>query len=201
MTSTSSINYKDPYFDHLVLTAILGEPTYETLHHLKNELKTNARSVPTTLGGRNHGYLGMILTPAEYHCIAPTDPFTWPPNLGVFVPNPAGTAAQTESAENTHRLKYIYIFRDPTDQTKLHPKHHRGHQHQISRRPSQPHHRKNYATRPNHPWVPSQQLWTHYPATNWQQDNHRQVNDIRSGPTNWHHLQHHQQPGWIHKNG
>ena len=63
MTSTSSVNYKDSYFEHPVLTAIYGEPTYETLHHLKNEHKANASSLPTTLGGGNHGYLIMILTP------------------------------------------------------------------------------------------------------------------------------------------
>ena len=99
MTSASSVNYKDSYFDHPVLTVIRGEPTYETLHHLKNELKANESSVPTTLGGGNHGLLGMILTLAEYCHIAPTDPFASPPNLGVLVPNPAGTAAQITSTE------------------------------------------------------------------------------------------------------
>ena len=102
MTSTSSVNYKDSYFNHLVLTKICGEPTYETFHHLKNDLKTNASSVPTTLVGGNHGYLGMILTSTEYRRITLTDPFTWPPNLGILVPNPSGRAAQTASAENTH---------------------------------------------------------------------------------------------------
>ena len=110
MTSTSSINYKDSYFEQPVLTEIYLEPIYETLHHLKNELKANASSVPTTLGGGNHGYLGMILTPENYHCIAPTDPFSWPSNPGVLVPNPAGMAAQITSAENTHHLtKNIYL--------------------------------------------------------------------------------------------
>ena len=76
MMSTSSVNYKDSYFEHPVLNKIRGEPTYETLHNKKNELKSNASSIPTTLGGGNNGYLGMILTPAEYHRIAPADPFT-----------------------------------------------------------------------------------------------------------------------------
>ena len=89
---------------------IHGEPTYETLHHLKNELKSNVCSVTTTLGGGNHGYLVMILTPAEYCRIAPNDPFAWPPNPGVLVPNPNGTAAQIASAENDHRFtKKLYL--------------------------------------------------------------------------------------------
>ena len=110
MTLAASVNYKYSYFDHPVLTTILGEPTYETLHHLKNELKANASSVPTTLGGVNRGYLGMLLTPAEYRRILPNDPFTRPPNPGVLVPNPNGTAAQIASAENHLRLtKKLYL--------------------------------------------------------------------------------------------
>ena len=151
MKLTSSVNYEESYFKHPVLTAIRGEYTYEKIHHLKNELKANASLVPTTLGGGNHGYLGMILTPAEYRHISPTDPLTQIPNPGVLVPNPAGTAAQIASTENTHRLKNIYIFRYPTSQTNLNPTNHQVHRHQISRRPSQTHHRKNYNTRPDHP--------------------------------------------------
>ena len=110
MISTSFVDYKDSYFEHPVLTTIRREPIYKTLHHLKNELKENASSVPTTLGGGNHGYLGMILTPAEYHCIVTTYPFTRPPNLGVLVPNLNGTAAQIASAEINHWLtKKLYL--------------------------------------------------------------------------------------------
>ena len=76
MVMTYSVNYKDSYFEHLVLTKIRGGPIYEKLHHLNNELKAKASSVSTTLGGIYHGCLGMILTPAEYHRIAPADSFT-----------------------------------------------------------------------------------------------------------------------------
>ena len=110
MTLTSSINYKDSYFEHPVLTRIRGEPTYETLHYLKNELKSKASSVTTTLGGGNHGYLCMILTPAEYHHISPVDTFTLPPNPDFLVPNPSGTVSQIVGAEDTHRLtKKLYL--------------------------------------------------------------------------------------------
>ena len=146
MKSTSSVNYKDSYFEHPVLTEIHGEPTYETLHHLKNELKVNASSVPTTLVCSNHDYLGMILTPVEYCRIVPTDPFTRPPNLGVLVPNPIGTSAQTASADNTHHLTKKTLFWDPISWTTLHPTNHQGHWHYIYRHPSHPHHRKNFTT-------------------------------------------------------
>ena len=94
MASTASVNYKDSYFEHPVLTKIHREPTYETLHHLKNKLKANASLVPTILGGGNNGYLGMVLIPTDYRRTAPNDPFTRPPNPGVLVPNLNGTAAQ-----------------------------------------------------------------------------------------------------------
>ena len=52
----------------------------------------------------------MITTTAKYCHIAPTDPFTRPPNPGVLVPNQAGMAAQIPSAENTHNLtKKLYL--------------------------------------------------------------------------------------------
>ena len=86
------------------------ESTYETLHHLKNELKANSSSLPTTLGGGNNGYLGMILTPAVYHRIAPANTFTRPPNPGVLVLNPASMASQIASAEDTYGLtKKLYL--------------------------------------------------------------------------------------------
>ena len=110
MTLSSSVKYKYSYFEHLVLTRIRGEPTYETLRHLKNELKANARSVPTTFEGGNHGYLGILLTPGEYHCIMTSNPFTWEPKPGVLIPNPSGTVTQIAIAEDTHCLtKQIYL--------------------------------------------------------------------------------------------
>ena len=98
MTSTSSVNYKDSHFECPVLTMIHREPIYETLHHLKNELKENASSVPTNLGGGNNGYLGMVFTPEDYHRISPNKPFTRLSNPGVLVSNPNSTAAQIASA-------------------------------------------------------------------------------------------------------
>ena len=64
MTSTN-IDYVDTYFELPTLTKIHGEPTYFQLKELKNELKSNATSVTTDLGGGGHGHLGLVLTPAE----------------------------------------------------------------------------------------------------------------------------------------
>ena len=47
-----------------------------------NQLKANARSVRTSLGGGNHGYLGLLLSPAQYATIAPATPFVYPVHPG-----------------------------------------------------------------------------------------------------------------------
>ena len=154
MTSNSSVNYKYSYFKHPVLTKIRGESTYETLHYLKNELKANASSVPTTLGGVNHGYIGMILTPAEYHRITPTDPSTRPPNPGVLFPNQSGTVTQIASVEDTHRTTKKTLSWVTSAWTNHHPENHQSCRHQMTRRPLKYRHWKNHAICTNHPWFP-----------------------------------------------
>ena len=79
------------------LTPIVGKPTYATLKTLKDQLKANAASISTTLGGGNHGYLGLILSPATYATISPTA-FIEPAYPGQHPAIPAGTNAANSSA-------------------------------------------------------------------------------------------------------
>ena len=79
------------------LTPIVGIPTYATLKTLKDQLKANSASVPTTLGGGNHGYLGLIHLPATYATISPTA-FVEPAYPGQHPAIPAGTNAANTSA-------------------------------------------------------------------------------------------------------
>ena len=79
------------------LTPIVGEPTYATLKTLKDQLKANAASIPTTLGGGNHGYLGLILSPATYATISLTA-FIEPAYPGQHPAIPAGANATNTSA-------------------------------------------------------------------------------------------------------
>ena len=62
MTS-SSINVKELYFEFQELTPVHGEPIFETLQNLLAQLKANASSVPTSLGGGGHGFIVDILSP------------------------------------------------------------------------------------------------------------------------------------------
>ena len=49
-----------------------GEPTYESLTRMYREIKANANSVPTTLGGGNNGHLELVVSQETYQRIAST---------------------------------------------------------------------------------------------------------------------------------
>ena len=76
--SLDSIDYASSYFKYKTPIPIRGVPTYNDLKQLKLELQANASSVETDLGGGNHGYLGLVLTDAEYASINGTIPFVLP---------------------------------------------------------------------------------------------------------------------------
>ena len=63
---------------------IHSEPTLNTLLHLFKQLKINAQSVPTTLGGGQLGYLAFVLSEEEYDTIHNTVPFVRPTDPEVF---------------------------------------------------------------------------------------------------------------------
>ena len=112
MLSTRTPSVKDTYFQHKLLTKIHGKPTYPTLQTLHTELKANAGSVPSTLGGGLHGHLGLLLTDTAYATLQPTTPWVNPHNPGPFVPPAAGTAAQLAAAtsvwKDTHQQFEVY---------------------------------------------------------------------------------------------
>jgi hypothetical protein len=95
---------KDTYFQHKVLTKVHGKPTYETLQNLTTELKANAGSVPSTLGGRQNGHLGIIVSAVRYTTLAHTVPWVNPANPGPFVPPAAGTAIAPALDTRTHQI-------------------------------------------------------------------------------------------------
>ena len=60
------INYKDTLSEQDNFNPIHGEPTFEMLHKLRNEIKANAKPVYSNTGGRHHGHLGLVITDAQY---------------------------------------------------------------------------------------------------------------------------------------
>ena len=67
--SQGTIDYAAAHFKYKTPTPIRGAPTNKSLKRLLAELRANASSVETELGGGDHGYLGLVLTDVEYATI------------------------------------------------------------------------------------------------------------------------------------
>ena len=67
-----------------------GLPPYNTINSLQTLLKINAASVPSQLGGGQHGLLGLVLNDALYLNLTGTD-FIKPPNPSMVVIIPANS--------------------------------------------------------------------------------------------------------------
>ena len=79
--SSATVNYRETYFEYPDLTPLVGEPTFDGLHRMSKELKANAQSVYSHLGGGAHGHLGLLLSPAQYALLSPV-PFLRPVHPG-----------------------------------------------------------------------------------------------------------------------
>ena len=105
-----SINYKDTLIKWYNLTPICGEPTFETLQNLWDEIKANAKSVYSNLWGGAHGHLSLVLTYAQYALILPT-PFVYPTHP-VPLTIPDGTTAHSNPNMLTANTKKVLLFRE-----------------------------------------------------------------------------------------
>ena len=103
MTRSGNIDYATLYFKYKSPIPINGEPTYKSLKRLKTELRANASSVDTDLGGGDHGYLGLVLSDVEYMRINPTPAAFVAPNFpGALVIQPTFSAIQAVQARESH---------------------------------------------------------------------------------------------------
>ena len=93
------------------ITPITGEPNYASPKNLKDQHKANSASIPTTLGGGNHSYLGLILSPSAYVTITAT-PFQGPNYPGQYPTIPAGTNAANTSAIICHHTEDLRQWRE-----------------------------------------------------------------------------------------
>ena len=95
-------NYAETYFPYKTPTRILGEPTYKGLKTLKTELTANASSVDCDLGGGDHGYLGLVLSDADYGALT-GHAFVPPAFPGPLAIPPGLDAVQAAQAVEHHR--------------------------------------------------------------------------------------------------
>ena len=99
---STTTNYREVYFAHEDLDKIAGEPSYDTLRRLHTQLKANAASVPSILGGGANGHLGLVLAPEKYALISNTS-FNRPYHPGLLEV-PMGTLRdEADRVTNAHK--------------------------------------------------------------------------------------------------
>jgi hypothetical protein len=101
-TNAQGINFRQTHFQHADLTPIKGEPKNGTLKVLINELKANAQTIHSNLGGGANGHLGLVLTPQKYNLIAPGTPYIRPPFPGALLIPPGTTNIQAQMMKEAH---------------------------------------------------------------------------------------------------
>ena len=101
---TQHVDYVTTYFPYKIPTLVRGEPSYNDLKRIKTELRANASSVESDLGGGDHGYLFLISTDTEYLLIEGITetavPPTWP---GTFTVDPDFNQIQALQAREQHK--------------------------------------------------------------------------------------------------
>ena len=96
-------------FEYPELTVINGEPDYITILNLCKELKANAQSVPSSIGGGHYGYLPLVIPNAEFQALPHTAPVIWPTDPAVFTIEPGTTQVQAMvQKEDYLRSKHNY---------------------------------------------------------------------------------------------
>ena len=100
---TESVDSIIEGFPYSTITKHAGEPNYHAIKDVERKLIKNASSFPSELGGGNHGYLGLILTPEKYTLVTGHDftPHQNPGSLPTFPANP--TQPQIAQVSATHK--------------------------------------------------------------------------------------------------
>ena len=99
MLTSYSIKNIYSHFEYKELQKIVGEPTLDTILLLHRQVKRNAQSVPTTLGGGQLGYLVLVIAEENYNDIPALEPFGRPSDPGTFALQvPSTTTIQSPTA-------------------------------------------------------------------------------------------------------
>jgi hypothetical protein len=110
--SLPTVNYWEIFFEHPDLTKIIGIPTYDTLHTLNQEIKANAISVHSNLGGGENGHIGLVLSPNAYAFLSDT-PYTRPGHPMPLVVIPAAATKHAQNLlERTYYKEELRLFHE-----------------------------------------------------------------------------------------
>jgi hypothetical protein len=106
---SSGINYCETYFEFLELTKLQGKPNAESLYKLRNELKTNAQAVTSSLSDGTHGHLALVLSDAQYALLT-DQPFVRPVHPGTLIIATTVSNAIATVIKGAHD-KAVHLFR------------------------------------------------------------------------------------------
>ena len=113
MTSMS-INVKDLYFQFKELTPLHDEPTFVTLQTLRQQMKSNTSSIPTSLGGGGHDFIQIRLSMASYTTLARTRLLLAPTHPGTLIVPASSTQYEISLFKTKHKEAlhdyHIYLF-------------------------------------------------------------------------------------------
>ena len=93
------------------VTKIHGQPTSHDLTNLEKEIISILANIPTTLGGGNHGHIGVIMDPTDYSTMTGGIDFVNPANPGIYPTGLAlNAAAGTRAREEAIHKELITQF-------------------------------------------------------------------------------------------
>ena len=80
MISISFSTEKDftKVFSYSTLTAVPVKPMYASIKQTQRKIFACASSIASLRGGRQHGKLGLVMTPSAYDLVAPATPYIRP---------------------------------------------------------------------------------------------------------------------------
>ena len=106
----TTIKYHELLFENKELTQIEGKLTADHLIRINKELKSNALSVYSSLGGARHGHLFLVMTTAQFALILAV-PFVHPNHPRILVIPPGTTQHMTTTWTEQHK-EDICLFRE-----------------------------------------------------------------------------------------
>ena len=93
------------------LTGILRIPTYDSLHKMQIELKTNAISVHSNKGGGSHGHLGLMVTGDQQYALISKVAYIRDLHPGELVLAKNATRVAAEAQRSAHD-EHIRVFHE-----------------------------------------------------------------------------------------
>ena len=102
-------DYRKTLFETSTLPVVADEPNFETIRKWHNMLKANAMKVHTSLFGGQHGYLALLLAPADCALISAAA-VVRPAHPGPLL-IPAGTTQHMAMTMKDIHKEAIRIFR------------------------------------------------------------------------------------------